>query len=114
MKITAIGLRRRWYRHEIMDRELKKAHRFANKQAWSVSKDTGNVTFSWDRYCLDMRGDYKFSAELSREEVARLFVSSMSDVPLDEVVRLLAESGKKPTAGARMANVPKPTVAAAA
>ena len=58
-----------------------------------------------------MHGDYQFSAELSREEIVRLFVSSMSDVPLEEAVRLLAESGKKPTIRARVANLRSPTAA---
>jgi hypothetical protein len=45
------------------------------------------MTFSWYKWLLDMRGNYKFSAELSREEIVRLCVSSMSYVPLEEVVR---------------------------
>jgi hypothetical protein len=114
MKITAIGLRRQQYRHEIIDRELKNARRFANKQSWSVNRDTGNVTFSWLKWSMSMHGDYQFSAELSREEIVRLFVSAMSDVPLKEVVRLLAESGTKPTTGTRRNNAPTSTVAAAA
>jgi hypothetical protein len=57
-----------------------------------------------------MHGSYRFSAELSREEIVCLFVSSMSDVPLEKVVRLLAESGKKPTIGPRSASVSSRTV----
>jgi hypothetical protein len=58
-----------------------------------------------------MRGNFLLSAELSREEIVRLFASSMSDVPLEEVVRLLAESGKKSTIRARAGNLRSPTVA---
>ncbi|MGH6901104.1 MAG: hypothetical protein ACREIR_00030 [Geminicoccaceae bacterium] len=88
MKITAIGVDRRVYTHKILDRELKKSQR-PNKQTWDANKDTGDVTFSWCKWSLDMRGNYQFSAQLSREEIVRLFVSSMSYVPLEKVVRLL-------------------------
>ena len=111
MKITAIGVDRKVYNHTILDRELKKTKNSSvDKQTWDVNQDTGSVTFSWYKWSLDTRGNYEFSAELSREEIVRLFVSSMSDVPLKDVVRLLAESGKKPTVRARPAKGPLPTV----
>jgi hypothetical protein len=83
MKITAIGDRRKMHTHAILDFQLKELmhHLFV--------KDTGDVTFFWYKSELGMHGDYQFSAELSREEIVRLFVSSMSDVPLEKVVRLL-------------------------
>jgi hypothetical protein len=115
MKISAIGESRKVYTHTIFDRELKQTRwPMPNKQNWHVNKDTEAITFSWDKWSLDMHGSYQFSAQISREEIVRLFVSSMSNVPLEEVVQLLAESGKKPATGARVANVPTSTKAAAA
>ena len=110
MKITATGLMHKRRPRTILDREIKKS-RQSNKQTWDVNRDTGDITFFWYELSLDIRGNVLFRAELSREEIVRLFVSSMSDVPLEEAVRLLAESGKKPTIRARAANLRSPTVA---
>jgi hypothetical protein len=120
MKITAIGRSRQVHTHTILDRELKQSRRW-DKQTWDIDKHTGNITFSWIKWSLNMSGDYQFnaelsreeivrlvSAELSREEIVRLFVSSMSDVPFEEVVRVLTESGKKPTIRGRPARSATP------
>ena len=115
MKITAIGKSRKVHTHAILDCELKKSGQW-DELTWYVDKHTGDITFFWEKGSLSMSGNYQFraelsrkeivrlvSAELSREEIMRLFVSSMSDVPFEEVVRLLTESGKKPTIGGRPA-----------
>jgi hypothetical protein len=88
MKITAIGHGRKKYTHAILDCEFKKPGR-SYTQISDVKKHTGDMIFYWYKGCVDMRGNYQFSAELSRAEIVRLFVSSMSDVPLAKVVRLL-------------------------
>lgn len=83
MKITAIGDRRKMHTHAILDCKLKELMHPL------FVKDTGDVTFFWYKWKLRMHGDYQFKVELSREEIVWLFVLSMSDVPLEKVVRLL-------------------------
>lgn len=99
MEITARGRTRSrsLWNHEVGVVDLKERKISRTPEGWEdlhVNKDVGSVTVRWDQD-IQMSGRYSFRMTLLREDIARLFVASMSDVPMEKVVQLLSGSGEE-------------------
>lgn len=79
----------------------EKSHKLGNIQISELvntgllggGKD-GNVTLKWTVDKVQMGGSFQFYMDFSREDVALVFIESMSSLSLDQVVKLLADSQK--------------------
>ena len=66
----------------------------------SINADTGSVTVHWLQH-VQLSGHYQFRLVLSREDIARLFMASMSDLPVEKAVQLLLSESREASPAAR-------------
>jgi len=91
MNISCRGFSRsRWNSHKVCDLDLSKRR----DAGGSVKKTERGVTIEWNE-SVGLSGRYVFQAQLTKAEIAQLFLEAFSDVTVEDAMAVLTKVSPK-------------------
>ena len=90
MKITATGWQRNMGPNTLMDAPLIRMP--SGPDFSDLETTTSGVQIRWKKFGVGLHGDYFFSAYLTKEDIARLFVQAFAGADFHTVLNLLEEA----------------------